>query len=123
MLDLAGRGSAALFGSQFGVAGMAAGFSLASFFLTFPFMAWIAGRRGAVRLRHQVVALWPGVLLAAAAAAGALCGDIGAEALRLGAGWSRLLFIGGSAALAWAALCLVLRPARNALLGKGITHG
>jgi PST family polysaccharide transporter len=121
--DLIGRGGAALFGSQFGLVGMTAGFSLATLLLTFPLMAWIAGRGGPVKLRHQVAAVWPGLLLGAAATAGALGGDLGAQALGLSAGWSRLLFIGGSAALAWAVLCLVLPPARDAVLGKGIARG
>lgn len=120
LVDLAGRGGAAMFGSQFGLAGMAAGFSIATFVLAFPFMAWVAARDGPVRLRHQLLAVWPGVLLGAAAAAGGGVGEAGAEALRLSAGWSRLLFIGGSAALAWMVLCLALAPARDAVLGKGI---
>jgi PST family polysaccharide transporter len=120
VLDLIGRGGAAIIGSQFGLVAMAAGFSLATFFLTFPLMAWIAGRGGPVKLRHQVVAIWPGLLLGAAATAGALSGDLGAKALDLSTGWSRLLFVGGAAAMAWAVVCLLLPPARDALLGKGI---
>lgn len=123
LVDLAGRGGAVLFGSQFGLVGMAAGFSIATFFLAFPLMAWMTGRRGPVKLRHQAVAMWPGLLLGTAAIAGALCGDWGAQAFGLSAGWSRLLFVGGSAALSWTVLCLALRPARDALLGKGIAHG
>jgi hypothetical protein len=73
-----------------------------------------------VKLRDQLIAMWPGVLLAAAAVLGAALAVLGAEALRLSAGWERLLFVGGSAVLAWAVLCLVLRPARDALLGKGM---
>jgi PST family polysaccharide transporter len=118
--DLVLRGGGALAGSGYGIVGLAAGFSLATFFLTMPLMLWIAGRSGPVKWRHQLTAAAPGVLLAAAAVAGAALAGIGADALSLGTGWSRLLFVGGSAALSWAVLCLAMQPARDALLGKGL---
>lgn len=120
--DFVLRGGGAMIGSQYGIVGLAAGFSLASILFTVPLMAWIAGRSGPVKLRDQVIAMWPGVLLAAAAVLGAALAVLGADALRLSAGWGRLMFVGGSAALGWAVLCLVLRPARDALLGKGMAH-
>lgn len=119
--DLVLRAGGAIVGSQFGIVGLAAGFSLA-IFCTVPLMAWIAGRSGPVKARHQLVAMWPGALLAAAATLGAALGVAGAEALGLRAGWSTLLFVGGGAALAWAVPCLALRPARDALLGKGMAR-
>jgi PST family polysaccharide transporter len=115
------RAAGAVVGSQFGIVGMAAGFSLATFFLAFPLMVW-AGWSGPVKLRDQLVAMWPGAVLAAAAALGAALAVLGADALSLSAGWARLLFVGGSAALAWAVLCLVLRPARDALFGRGMAR-
>jgi PST family polysaccharide transporter len=115
--DLALRAGGAVMGSHFGIVGLAAGFSLAVF-LTVPLMVWIAGRSGPVKLPHQLVAVWPGVLLGAVAALAAALGLVGAQALSLSAGWRQLLFVGGSAALAWAALCLALPPARDALLGR-----
>lgn len=118
--DLVLRGGGAVIGSQFGIVGLAAGFSLATFLIAVPLMFWIAGLSGPVKLRHQLAAIWPGVLLAAAATLGAGSAVLGADALSLGAGWSRLLFVGGSAALAWTIPCLVLRPAREAFLGRGI---
>jgi O-antigen/teichoic acid export membrane protein len=120
VVDLLLRGGGAVVGSQFGLVGLAAGFSLATFFLTVPLMVWIAGRRGPVKLRHQLAAMWPGAILGVAATLGAVAGALGAEALNVDAGLSRLLFVGGSAALAWAALCLLVVPARDALLGKEI---
>jgi O-antigen/teichoic acid export membrane protein len=120
--DLILRAAGAVVGSQFGIVGLAAGFSLATFFVTVPLMVWIAGRSGPVKARHHLVAIWPGVLLALAAILGAALAVHGAQVLALSAGWARLLFVGGSAALAWAVLCLVLRPARDALLGKGLAH-
>lgn len=117
--DLALRGGGAALGSQFGLVGMAAGFSLATFFLSVPLMAWTASRGGPVRLRDQLVALGPGLVLGVAAALGAAGGVLGAEAMDLGAGWRRLVLVGGAATLAWALLCLTLRPARDALLGRG----
>jgi hypothetical protein len=85
-------------------------------------MAWIAGRRGPVKLRHQLVAMWPGVLVAAGAAVGAAMADLGADALGLNPGWGRLLFVGGGGVLAWVALCILVLPARDALLGKGMAR-
>jgi PST family polysaccharide transporter len=108
------RAAGAFAGSQFGVIGLAAGFSLAGL-LAVPLMAWMAGRSGPVKLRHHLVALWPGVLLAAVAVLGAL---LAAETLALEPGWQRLLGVGGGAVLAWAALCRGLAPAWDALLGR-----
>jgi polysaccharide transporter, PST family len=122
VVDFALRGGGAMVGSRFGLVGLAAGFSLATFFLTVPLMLWIAGRSGPVRLRHQLLAMWPGVVLGAAAALVAALAVLGADALGLSAGWARLLFVGGSATLTWALLCLALRPARDALLGKGFAR-
>lgn len=120
--DLVLRGGGALIGGQFGLVGLAAGFSLATFLLTVPLMLWIAGRRGPVKLRHQLVAAWPGLLLAAMATLGAGLAVLAADAMGLSAGWGRLLLVGGSAALAWALLCLILRPALDAVLGKGMAR-
>lgn len=111
--DLALRAGGAALGARYGIAGVAAGFALASL-LTVPLMAWIAGRRGPVKLRHQLDALWPGLLLAAAAALGATA----ALAAEVDAGWHRLALVGLSAAACWAVVCALLRPARDALLGK-----
>jgi PST family polysaccharide transporter len=121
-LDLAVRAGGAIVGSGFGVAGMAAGFSLASLLFSLPLMAWIAGRSGPVRLRHQLDALWPGVVLAAAAALAATAAAAAARELDMTAGWPRLMLVGGSGALAWLTLCVLLRPAREAVLGKGVAH-
>jgi PST family polysaccharide transporter len=115
------RAAGAVVGSQFGVVGMAAGFSLATFFLAFPLMVR-AGWSGPVKLRDQLVAMWPGVLLAVPAALGAALAVLGADALSLSAGWARLSFVGGSAALVWAVVCLLLRPARDALFGRGMAR-
>lgn len=120
--DLALRAAGALLGSAFGIVGLAAGFSLATLLLAVPAMAWIASRRGPVTLRSQLVALWPGVLLAMAATPAAALAAYGADALGLTAGGWRLSFVGGSAALSWAVLCLLLRPARDAFLGKGLAR-
>jgi PST family polysaccharide transporter len=98
--ELLVRGAGALAGSAFGIAGVAAGFSLAALLVAVPVMAWIAGRSGPVRLRDQLGALWPALLLGAAAAAGAVLGGSLASATPL----SRLLYAGGGAALAWAVL-------------------
>lgn len=120
--DLVLRGAGAVAGSQLGIVGLAAGFSLATLLLSLPLILWIAGRSGPVKLVHQLVAMWPGVLLAAAAMLAAALALLGADGLGLGAGWGRLLFVGGAAALAWALLCLVIPSARNALLGKGMAR-
>lgn len=116
--DLALRAAGAIAGSRYGIVGLTAGFSLATFFLTVPMMAWIAGRSGPVALRDQLNALWPGVLLAVAAALAGGAGMVAADALGLAPGLGRLLFAGGSAALAWSLVCRALRPARDALLGR-----
>ena len=122
IVDLMLRAGGAVLGSRFGIEGMAAGFSLATFLLTVPLMAWIAGRSGPVKLRHQLAAMWPGALIAAVATLAAGLAALGADALSLSAGWVRLSFVGGSAVLVWAALCVLLRPAWDALLGKGAIH-
>jgi PST family polysaccharide transporter len=121
-VDLLARAGGATLGSPFGVAGMAAGFSLAAFVVSVPLMAWIGGRSGPVRPSDQICALWPGVVLAAAAAVAAAAAAVAAQELGMSAGWSRLLFVGGGAALAWGAVCVLVRPARDALLGRGLAH-
>jgi PST family polysaccharide transporter len=118
--DLVVRAGGAILGSGYGVAGMAAGFSLATLLISVPLMAWIGGRSGPVRLGHQLAAIWPGAALAVVAFAGAAAGAVAARGLH--AGWPRLLVIAGTAALAWSALCLFLRPAREALLGRGLAN-
>lgn len=120
--DLVLRGGGAAAGTQFGIVGVAAGFSLATFALTVPLMLWIASRRGPVKTRHQLQAMWPGALLAAVAVAAAGLAVLAADAWGLGAGWIRLVLVGGSAALAWAALCFLLSPAWRSLLGKGLAR-
>jgi O-antigen/teichoic acid export membrane protein len=122
VIDLMLRAGGAALGSGFGIAGMAAGFSLATFFLTVPLMAWIAGRSGPVKLRDQLASAWPGLAVAAAAVLAGGAAAVAADRMGLEPGWMRLFFVGGSAALAWALLCLVLRPARDALLGRGSAH-
>jgi O-antigen/teichoic acid export membrane protein len=119
--DLLLRAAGAMLGSRYGIVGMAAGFSLATL-LNVPLMLWIAGRSGPVTLRHQLAALWPGVALAAAAALAAGAAALALVEVPLGPGWSWLVLIGGSAALAWTLLCLILRPARDALLGRSLAH-
>lgn len=119
-VDLAVRAGGAILGSRYGIVGMAAGFSLATLLVSIPLMAWIGGRSGPVELRHQLAAVWPGAVLAVAAGAGAAAGAAAARGLH--AGWPRLFLVAGAAALAWAALCLFLRPARDALLGRGLAH-
>lgn len=121
LLDLLLRGGGAAAGAQFGVVGMAAGFSLGTL-LAVPAMLWIAGRKGPVCARDQANAAWPGALLALAAVAAAGLAVLAADAWALGAGWSRLVFIGGSAVLAWAAFCFSLAPAWHSLLGKGLAR-
>jgi O-antigen/teichoic acid export membrane protein len=118
--DFALKGGGALAGSHFGIVGMAAGFSLATLLLTVPLMAAIAARRGPVGLRDQLVAIWPGVALGAAAVLGAVLGAAESAALDLDPGWRRLVVVGGAATTGWALLCLALRPARDALLGRGL---
>jgi PST family polysaccharide transporter len=117
--DLLVRGGGAVTGSQFGLVGLAAGFSLASLLVSVPMMTWIAGRRGPVGLRHQLRAMCPGVLVAAAATLAAAVALSAAGALRMEAGWLRLALVGGSAALTWGLVCVLVAPAREALLGKG----
>lgn len=121
-LDLLARAGGAVLGSRFGIVGMVAGFSLATLLFSMPLMAWMAGRRGPVKLRHQLDAMWPGVALGAAAVLGAAGAAVAAQRLGLDAGWVRLCFVGGSGALAWAVLCLALRPARDAFLGRGLAN-
>lgn len=120
--DLVVRAAGAVLGSAFGVAGMAAGFSLATLVVSVPLMVWIASRHGPVRPHHHFSALWPGVVLAAAAATAAGAVTAATEGIGMTAGWSRLLLVGGAAALAWCGACAVLRPAREALLGRGLAH-
>ena len=120
-VDLMLRAGGAVLGSGFGIVGLTAGFSLATF-LTLPLMLWIAGRSGPVKAADQLAAAWPGMLLAAVAVAAAGLASVAAVALGLSAGWSRLAFVGGSAALAWTAVCLLVTPTRHSLLGKGLAR-
>jgi polysaccharide transporter, PST family len=118
VVDLLLRAGGALLGSAYGIAGMAAGFSLATLLFTVPMMVSIAGRSGPVGLRDQAAAWWPGLATAAGAALAGGAAAIAAERYGLEPGLARLLLVGGSAALAWGALCAVVRPARDALLGR-----
>src|SRR4051812_559137 len=114
VVDLCLRAAGAFAGSPLGVVGIAGGFSLVSFFVSLPSMAWIAGRSGPVKLADQLDAAWPagavGVVAALAAAAAVLLSG-------LGAGWARFVLSGGAAALAGGALILAIPAARQALLG------
>jgi PST family polysaccharide transporter len=121
MASLVVRAAGAIIGSQFGIVGLAAGFSLATLLLALP-MLWLAGRSGPVKLRDQLAALWPGFLLAGAASVAAFGAALAADALDLGAGLPRLAFIGGTAALVWTALCLGVRTARDSVLGRGMAR-
>ena len=117
VIDLGLRAAGAFAGTPFGVAGIAAGFSLVSFFISLPAMAWIAGRSGPVKLADQFDSAWPagGVGIAAAAAA--------ASVLLLGgleAGWMRFVLTGGAAAAAGAIATFLIPAARQALLGTGM---
>jgi O-antigen/teichoic acid export membrane protein len=119
MVDLALRAGGAFAGAAFGALGIAAGFSLVSFFVTLPAMLWIAGRSGPVQLGEQLEAVWPAAAvgaLAALAAGGVL------EISGLGAGWARFVLVGGAAAAAGAGATFLIRPARYALLGSGISE-
>lgn len=120
--DLALRASGALLGSPFGIVGMAAGFSAAQLLLSTPLMAWMCARRGPVGIRHQLEAMWPGVLLAAVVAGATELGLRGAAALGLAAGWPRLFLVGAAAVLAWVVLGFLLVPARDAILGRGLAR-
>jgi PST family polysaccharide transporter len=122
MVDLALRAAGAFAGSPFGVVGIAAGFSLAGFFVTLPWMAWIAGRSGPVKLRDQWDAVWPALAVGVAAATAASIVLFGAMRIGLDAGWPRFLLIGAASAAAAAALVFVIRPAREALLGTAIAE-
>ena len=117
IVDLALRAAGAFAGAPFGAVGIAAGFSLVSFFVTLPAMAWIAGRSGPVKLRDQLEAAWPAAVVGAAAAlaAGSVWLTSGMEA-----GWLRFLLIGGAAAIAGAAATFAIPAARQALLGTGM---
>lgn len=119
MVDLALRGAGAFAGAAFGVIGIAAGFSLVSFFVTLPAMLWIAGRSGPVKLREQLQAAWPA---AAVGAVSALAAGVVLEVSGLDAGWARFILVGGAAAAAGAAATFLIRPARYALLGTGIAE-
>jgi PST family polysaccharide transporter len=122
-VDLLLRAGGAWYGSRYGIVGLTAGFSLASCLVSVPLMYWVAGRKGPVQLRHQLIAMWPGAVLALGAALGAVLALVEANVRGMEAGWTRLFLVGGSAALAWAILCALVRPAGDALLGKGFAHG
>jgi len=117
IVDLAVRAAGAFAGSPFGVVGIAAGFSLVSFFVTLPWMARIAGRSGPVKLGDQLDAAWPAAAVGTAAALAA------AAALLLSAmdaGWMRFVLVGGAAAVAGGIATFAIPAARQALLGTGI---
>jgi polysaccharide transporter, PST family len=120
VIDLALRAAGAFAGSPFGVVGIAAGFSLVSFCIALPAMAWIAGRSGPVKLRDQLAGIAPAAAVAALSALAA--GGMLIVALRLGldAGWIRFLLIGGAAAAAAIVATFVIVPARQALLGTAL---
>jgi PST family polysaccharide transporter len=118
LADLVLRGTGAGVGAQFGLAGLAAGFSLSALFAV-PAMIWIAGRSGPVTWRDHLVAGWPGAVIAVAVTGVAAIAALGAQAMNLESGWIRLCFVGGGAAIAWGLLCLAVEPARRALLGTG----
>ena len=122
IVDLTLRAAGAFAGSAYGVVGIAAGFSLVSLCVTLPCMAWIAGRSGPVKLRHQLDAVWPAAAVGAGAAGAA--GLVLLVALRLGidAGWMRFVLVGGASAAAAAVLTFLIPPARQALLGTGIAE-
>jgi PST family polysaccharide transporter len=116
------RGLGVAIGAQFGLAGLAAGFSLTTVLVVFPLMVWIGGRRGPVKARHQLAAMWPGLLTGAVATVAAVLAALAADSLGVAAGWARLAFVGGSAVLAWALVCGLLRPARTALFSRGLAR-
>jgi PST family polysaccharide transporter len=118
--DLVLRAAGAFAGSAYGVVGIAAGFALVSFFITLPAMVWIAGRSGPVRLRDQLEAAGPALMVGSSAAL--VCGAalIGALHAGLGAGWPRFILVGGAAAVAGGAATFLIRSARQALLGTAI---
>jgi polysaccharide transporter, PST family len=123
IVDLALRAAGAFAGSPFGMVGIAAGFSLVSFFVTLPCMAAIAGRSGPVKLRDQVDAVWPAAAVGAISAVGASLALLGAGQADIGAGWTRFLLTGGSAGLAGAIATFAIPAARHALLGTQIADG
>jgi PST family polysaccharide transporter len=120
--DLALRSAGAFAGSAFGVVGIAAGFALVSFFVTLPAMVAIAGRRGPVRLRDQLEAAGPALMVGCTAAIVSGAALIAALQAGLGAGWTRFVLVGGAAALAGGAATLLIRSARQALLGTTIAE-
>lgn len=117
--DLALRAAGAFAGAPFGVIGIAAGFSLASFFITLPAMVWIAGRSGPVTLRDQAVSVWPATVVGVASA---LAAGVALLLSGLDAGWTRFLIVGSAAAAAGALVTFAIPAARQALLGTGISR-
>jgi polysaccharide transporter, PST family len=122
LADLALRAGGAFAGAAFGAIGIAAGFSLVSFCVALPCMLWIAGRSGPVKLRHQLEAVWPAALVGGAAALAAAAMLFAALHIGLHAGWTRFVLLGTAAAAAAALATLVIVPARQALLGTGISQ-
>jgi PST family polysaccharide transporter len=122
VVDFALRAAGAFAGSPFGVVGIAAGFSLVSFFVTLPVMVWIAGRSGPVKLRDQLAAVSPAAAVGAGAALAAAVVLFAATRSGLDAGWIRFLLVGSAAAATAAALTFLIGPARQALLGTAITE-
>jgi polysaccharide transporter, PST family len=122
IVDLSLRAAGAFAGGAFGVVGIAAGFSLVSFFVTLPWMAWIAGRSGPVNLRHQLDAVWPAAAVGAGAAVAAGLVLLGAVRMDIDAGWIRFLLVGGASAAVATVLTFLIPPARQALLGTTIAE-
>jgi PST family polysaccharide transporter len=122
VVDFALRAAGAFAGSPFGVVGIAAGFSLVSFFVTLPVMVWIAGRSGPVKLRDQLAAVSPAAAVGAGAALAAAVVLFAATRSGLDAGWIRFLLVGSAAAATAAGLTFLIGPARQALLGTAITE-
>jgi len=118
--DLALRAAGAFAGSPFGVAGIAAGFSLVGFCVTLPCMAAIAGRSGPVKLRDQLAAVWPAAAVGAVSALATGLALLGATQAGMDAGWMRFLILGGAAAGAGAIATFAIPAARQALLGTAI---
>jgi polysaccharide transporter, PST family len=120
--DLGLRAAGAFAGSAFGVVGIAAGFSLVSFFVTLPVMAWIAGRHGPVKLGDQLEAAGPALMVGSTAALVSGAALIAATHAGLEAGWARFIVVGGAAAAAGGAATFLIRSARQALLGTTIAE-
>ncbi|HUQ76736.1 MAG TPA: oligosaccharide flippase family protein [Burkholderiales bacterium] len=122
IVDLALRAGGAFAGAAFGVIGIAAGFSLVSFFVTLPAMVWIAGRSGPVKLRDQIEAARPAFMVGCVAALVSGAVLVAATHAGLEPGWARFVLVGGAAAAAGGLATFLIRSARQALLGTGIAE-